>query len=259
MTVEPRTPSASASPTGKGKSSHRPAERHQARKATSRIQTLPTHRHHLRSCPPASLTEAAAVPCRAFPAASSHCGGRRARPGGCDRCLPCASLTTAGRRKEEAKAVATAGFPTPFLLLSARRPPASFPRRFLLCSACSARAAPPGVNRRSSTIGRGGKSRGRGGGRRAHGPSGAGAGFGAARDRDSVRSRDPSFSVADSVGTCPFSWVILAAQLQARSLSPPPPGRAPGGHLLLLGGLPGPIAQGPRPWSFSAPGMRGTW
>lgn len=69
------------------------------RAATTRTLPVPTHRHHLRSLPRAGPAE----PCRASPAAAaaaaSHRGGRRARPGGCDRCLPRASLRTAGGRK----------------------------------------------------------------------------------------------------------------------------------------------------------------
>lgn len=146
---------AAASSTGKGKASHRPAERRQAGKATTRTQPLSTHRHHLRSRPPASPAEAAVVPCRSVPGLSCR-RRRRLSPWRTPRSpwrlwqVPPARLAPhsgrAGGRKEEVRAAAR--LPAPFLLLpsaaaaAASLPscPASFPRRFLLRST---RAAPP--------------------------------------------------------------------------------------------------------------------
>lgn len=125
-----RAPSAPAAP--------QEGARYPGARPARRARPLPTHRHHLRRRPPAE-----APPCRAAPGLSRCRLSARRTP------LTLAAVTGAparlaprSGRKEEAKAAAGLAAPSSFsfLLLSAATaaascPPASFPRRFLLCSA----------------------------------------------------------------------------------------------------------------------------
>ncbi|XP_074398241.1 uncharacterized protein LOC141729241 [Zonotrichia albicollis] len=242
------------------------------RGATTRTLPVLTHRHHLRSllrAGPAELCRASpAAAAAAAAAAASHRGGRRARPGGCDRCLPRASLRAAGGRKRRRRRRRPGSQPPSSS--SGARPPLPPPSPGASCSALlgSAPPAPPRHGLTPATASLPGRGRA---GRRSGAARDRGAGPGM---RDRHRHPRPPPVPAGTLslpqrraereprhaGSPPPGLLLLLLPALCR----PAPGPGPGGRRLLWAGCPRPIApgpgrwkKGPRPRALSAPGMRG--